>query len=475
MRQMRSRALPVLVAVLLPALVAVSLLQLGGATPVPSLSPGGATPGPAGHAALRAPSISPNNHNNTSPPLRGMPPATGGVHLNEQDEGELPHPAIVPGALDTVIQSTLPAPRIPATATNFDGMVAAGYAPPDTNGAVGPSQYVQIVNASFEVLSKSGTILFGPVAINTLWTGFGGGCQTNNNGDPTVRYDRLADRWIITQFSVTTTPYLECVAVSATGDPTGAYYRYSFNYGSTAFPDYPKLGVWPDAYYETFNMFTGGTTFAGAQVCAYDRTKMLAGLTATQQCFTTSATYGGLLPSDLDGTLPPPAGSPNYLVALGATTRASATWKFHVDWATPANSTFTGPVSITVPAYAEACGGGTCIPQSGTTNQLDSLADRLMYRLAYRNFGDHESLVVNHSVTAGASVGVRWYELRVASGTPLALPGWNVRPRRELPLDGQHRPGPGRGHGARLQRLEQLAPPGDRLHGPARRRHRWAR
>src|SRR6185295_17530249 len=114
----------------------------------------------------------------------------------------------------------------------------------------------------------------------------------------------------------------------------------------------------------------------------------------------------------------PPAGAPNPLVALGATSTTLALWKFHVDFTTPANSTFTGPASLTVPGYAEACGGGTCIPQGTTTNRLDSLADRLMYRAAYRNFGDHEALVVNHSVTVGSSVGLRWYELRGVTTTP---------------------------------------------------------
>src|SRR5436189_122103 len=83
-------------------------------------------------------------------------------------------------------------------------------------------------------------------AINQIWSGFGGGCQTNNDGDPTVVYDGIADRWVISQFSVTTTPYLMCVAVSTSPDPTGSYYRYSFGYGSVNFPDYPKLSVWPD-------------------------------------------------------------------------------------------------------------------------------------------------------------------------------------------------------------------------------------
>src|SRR5205823_7014717 len=127
--------------------------------------------------------------------------------------------------------------------------------------------------------------------------------------------------------------------------------------------------------------------------------------------------YGGLLPADLDGSTAPPAGAPNDVVSFG--TNSLLLWRFHTDWATPANSTLTGPTTIPVAAFSPACtGGGTCIPQSGTTQKLDSLADRLMYRLAYRNFGDHESLVVNHSVTAGSSVGVRWYELRNPNGTP---------------------------------------------------------
>src|SRR6202030_4867666 len=114
----------------------------------------------------------------------------------------------------------------------------------------------------------------------------------------------------------------------------------------------------------------------------------------------------------------PPAGSPDYGAALGASSTQLAYRKFHTDWVTPGNTTLTGPTALTVASYALACGGGTCIPQAGTTQQLDSLADRLMYRLAYRNLGDHESLLVNHSVTAGSSVGVRWDELRSPNGTP---------------------------------------------------------
>jgi hypothetical protein len=336
--------------------------------------------------------------------------------------------------LHAPVQTRIGSAAAPSTSSNFDG-VGNGFtgpqgtftvnaAPPDPNGAVGPHDYVQTVNTDFAIFNKDasrgtvGSVRYGPVAINTLWSGFGGLCQTDNDGDPTVVYDSVADRWIISQFAVTNPNpnFYQCVAVSTTGDPTGSYYRYAFSY--TSFPDYPKMGVWPDAYYETYNLFNAsGTTFLGAEACAFNRAQMLTGATATQQCFQTSTSYGGLLPANLDGSTLPPSGSPNYMVALGTTT-SLAFWKFHVDWTTPANTTFTGPSSIAVASYAQACGGGTCIPQSGTTQQLDSLADRVMYRLSYRNFGDHESLVVDHAVTAGSSVGMRWYEIRNPSGTP---------------------------------------------------------
>ncbi|TMK98253.1 MAG: hypothetical protein E6G34_11415 [Actinobacteria bacterium] len=333
------------------------------------------------------------------------------------------------GAQTAGIQRSAATRAAPATVLNFDGIgegfsgpqgsFSVNSAPPDPNAAVGPSQIVETVNTDIAVFNKSGAAVYGPVPINTLWSGFGGACQTNNDGDATVSYDRIANRWIVQQFSVSTTPYLECVAVSQTGDPTGAYNRYSFQY--VDFPDYPKLAVWADAYYVTYNMFAGNGPFRGGQVCALDRASMLAGAAATQQCFNVGTSYGGLLASDLDGASLPPTGSPDYVVALGASANQLAYWKFHVDWTTPANTSLTGPTTLATAAYSEACGGGTCIPQAGTTQKLDSLGDRLMYRLAYRNFGDHESLAVDHSVTAGSSTGVRWYELRPNTSHNLSI------------------------------------------------------
>ena len=359
-------------------------------------------------------------------PVRGRSHPALGLHTVASAGaafGEAPAPSGLPAA-SLALQA-------PTVNSSFDGVgngfvgpqgtFSVNSAPPDTTGDVGPNNYVQMVNTDFAVFSKTGTVLYGPVPTNTLWSGFGGGCQTDNDGDGSVVYDRAADRWILAQFAVSSSPsgpFSECVAVSQTGDPTGAYYRYAFSYSD--FPDYPKLGVWPDGYYATYNMFNAaGTAFLGSQACAFDRTKMLAGLAASQQCFATSDTQtpGGLLPSHLDGATAPPAGAPNYLVGLGPSAGTLTTFTLHVDWTTPANSALTGPTLLSVAAFSQLCGGGSCVPQTGTTTKLDSLADRLMYRLDYRNFGDHEALVVGHAVTvATAGAGMRWYELRVSGG-----------------------------------------------------------
>src|SRR5882762_5202774 len=366
-----------------------------------------------------------NVHHDVSAPLREMilhaPPPSLEKHEAEPVRRIPLPPGLTQIEEDSVRQRTV-VPFTPVVGTSFEGLGAGQYgftvnsAPPDTNGTVGETQYVQWVNSSFAIFNKStGALIAGPTAGNTLWSGFGGGCQTNNDGDPVVLYDKAAQRWIFSQFSVSTTPFLQCIAVSTTSDATGVYNRYSFQYNN--FDDYPKMGVWSDAYYETFNMFggTGNNTFLGGDVCAYDRAAMLAGAAATQVCFQQGTSVGGLLPSDIDGSTPPPAGSPNYMVDFG--NNSLNLFKFHVDFTTPANSTFTGPTVIPVAAFSPLC-GGACVPHPGTTQQLDSLADRLMYRLAYRNFGTRESLVVNHSVVAGSGGGVRWYEIQNPSGTP---------------------------------------------------------
>ena len=254
---------------------------------------------------------------------------------------------------------------------------------------------------------------------NTLFTTFGGDCELDNDGDATVIYDHLADRWVISQFAVSSgPPYYQCVAVSTGSDATGTWHRYAFQYDS--FPDYPKLGSWPDAYYETFNLFDDSTSaFLGPEVCAYDRAAMLDGDPATQHCYLLDSQYGGLLPSDLDGSTPPPAGAPNYILGLSDAPTLNE-WRFDVDWACTTNcDELTDEHPVAVSPFTLPCNGtgGTCIPEKSGV-KLDTLGDRLMYRLAYRNINGYGALVVNHSVTAGSVTGIRWYELHADNSSP---------------------------------------------------------
>ncbi len=301
------------------------------------------------------------------------------------------------------------------------GRYTTNSAPPDTNGAVGDIQVVELVNSAYAVFDKStGAVIAGPIDTKTLWAGFGGGCEKNDDGDGVVLFDKTTHRWILSQFSTSTKPYLECVAVSQTNDATGKYYRYSF--AQPYFNDYPKLGVWSDAVYATYNLFSGNNAI-GARACAMDRSAMVTGASATQECFTLRNQFSTMLPSDMDGATPPPAGAPNYMVAMG--TNNLQEWSFHADFTKPANAKITGPVNIATAAFKPACTATNtvCVPQKGTSQKIDTLSDRLMFRLAYRNFAGatpaHESLVVTHTVKTATNVAaVRWYEIRSPGSSP---------------------------------------------------------
>jgi len=342
-------------------------------------------------------------------PLRSRPVARGG--------------APAPGLRDEALQTSVGDPlelEDEGGKPRFPGVGANGFAPPDPNLAVGPAHIVQIVNSEFAVYSKSGAIFAGyPHSIGSLFSALGGGCA-GQSGDPIVQYDKAADRWLISQLGSLSTPGIECIAVSQSNDPTGAYNLYSYSFDASSFGndylnDYPKFGVWPtstnSAYMATYNLFTNSGLFVGGALCAYDRAAMLSGAASPISICATINGDGGFLPADLDGSTLPPAGAPGYFLTL-ETLSSLRYYQLSPNFANPASSTLSAATDIAVTSFNEACGGGTCIPQAGTSQQLDSLGDRLMYRLAYRNFGDHEALVVNHSVATGASVGVRWYELR---------------------------------------------------------------
>lgn len=322
----------------------------------------------------------------------------------------------------------------PAPSSSFDGMAGTGLGtPPDTTGEAGPSHFVQATNEGFEIFDKSGTVLYGPAGIETLWSGIGDSCELNGEGDPIVQYDQLADRWLISQFAFDLTargepvgPFLECIAVSVSGDPLGEYFRYSFIVSDSTFPDFPKFGVWPDGYYMTTHLFDPATGFyQGLGVIAFDRADMLAGRPADMQPFaSTRPSFFGMLPSDIDGMRPPALGMPNFLVSVDDARNKIQVFYFFVDWVRPAASVIAGPIDLNVTAFdTNMCNGNpSCIPQPATTTKLDALADGIvMYRLAYRNFEDHESLILNHTVdvTGDNVAGIRWYELTNLAETPV--------------------------------------------------------
>ncbi len=356
----------------------------------------------------------------------------------------------VDGALPTFV----PAPAMPGPSVSFDGLSAdddqaafgGRFEPPDTNGDVGPNHYVQIVNSLFRIYDKTGTPITAVAKLSDLFAPIGGTCgslSTGNDGDPIALYDPLADRWLLSEFALPGfpgPPYHQCVAISQTGDPTGSYYLYDFLM-PPVINDYPHFGVWPDGYYMSDNQFNQtGTAYVGAGLFAFDRLKMLVG--------DPSATYiyfdygpidpnaGGMLPTDLDGLVPPPPGTPNFFMEyradeFGDPNDALRIYEFHADFANPASSTVTVRPDLVVAAFdARQPSGRTDIEQPApaiASQYVDSVSDRMMHRIAYRTLaGGVQSFVANWTVnvsgvnpTSAATyqAGIRFEELRRDAGT----------------------------------------------------------
>ncbi len=366
------------------------------------------------------------------------------------------------------------------TVTSFEGIDASQVPHPETdvdpNGAVGTKQYMEWTNVYYQAFDK---VTFAPIWPTpqpgpTMFLANGiTACNNFNGGDVVIIFDRLASRWVLAAHTPGPT-YYYCVAVSSTDDLTSAslkWYTYAFPINSylgtnpegvTYYPDWPKIATWPDAYYVGIDLgdVSAGYIDVGVVACALDRTNMLIGATAnTPQCFSApSPMVGGadylahsLEPADVEGTTPPAPGSAEYFVSIqnpvvdGVTTTSDSfnLWQFHVDWSNPANSTFTQS-SVTVPAYTPGCystsspGNTMCVPEPSTASdgqRIDSVGDRIMFRLAYRNFGDYQSYLLTHTVQAGAGVrtqtAIRWYELR-GSGTPTLYQSGTISPDKTL-------------------------------------------
>ncbi|MFH1160368.1 MAG: T9SS type A sorting domain-containing protein [bacterium] len=359
-----------------------------------------------------------------SPPLRDMYRIAPGPVDRSWKDGVVPNrfnqeePGTEAGILnapDAALQDYFGSLLTDTTISNFDGLAASGSVPPDTYGEAGLTYYYQVVNTSYAIFNKTGEIIFGPYPSHSIWMGMP---NNDNSGDAVVLYDETADRWLFTQFSLPnypSGPFFQMIAVSQTNDPTGSWYRWQYEF--PLMPDYPKFGVWTDGYYMSSNNF-GSSGFANNGAYGFDRSAMLAGATdPILISFTLNAGGGGfntIYPADCDGPLPS-FGTPNY---FGFIKRSSpqyfGIYEFHADFVNPYNSTFSNLLSLNVTPFTSQLDG---IPQPGTNVKLETISDRLMYRLQFRKFNGYDVLVANHTVNAGGGIaGVRWYEFRKTTG-----------------------------------------------------------
>jgi hypothetical protein len=351
--------------------------------------------------------------------------------------------------VDAARQSSFASISALTPSANFDGLsnndnfalYGGRVNPPDPVGAIGPNHYVEAINLAVAVYNKSGTKLLGPIALGSLWDGFAVPQCSGNAGDPIVLYDQFVDRWIITQFTPPSdTDNWNCVAISQSGDPTGAYYRYAF-YTGTNFPDYPKFGVWTDSYVATTREF-GPTVEYGIGVYAFEKNKMINGQPARAVGFYLDGNNPAILPLVGDGLLPayvdgkqkplnaasiPLVGTQDDGGGYGATFDAVNIFELSVKWrSTPVASLALAtqlPVASFDSVFPCAPTSRDCLPQPGIVdpNQfLDVLSyrQRALHRLAYRNMKTYDAMVTGQAVEAMPGVaGMRWYEIRRSGGS----------------------------------------------------------
>ena len=374
-----------------------------------------------------------------TPPLRDIPPISAAEYeiMVAKAEEKLLNPKLrtreypfaetaLPKGPDGVWQKSQGVNKAAQRApdVNFQGQTSP-YFPPDENGVAGPNHYMQTVNTTYAIYSKTGTLVAGPTNMNQLFGSVpGANC---NDGDPIVLYDQLAGRWLAAEFSLCGSPDRMLVAVSATDDPTGIWYQYSFN--MAGMPDYEKFGIWPDGYYMGTN--TGNNT----DIYVFQREVMLTGgaspkMVSFDNPWRPGSQDGFMMvpPVDNDGG-GAPAGSPGIFIAhqddaFGGGPDQLWIYELDVDWTTTTNSTFTRVQRIDVEPFDSNFGyNWDNIKQPGTSRELDAIPQVIMNAPKYRNFGTHQTIVACHVVDVDATdhAGVRWYELRKTTGD------WTIR------------------------------------------------
>jgi hypothetical protein len=364
--------------------------------------------------------------------LRDLPQVGPAKKRPMHEMGQMPAPLGNGKMIDPVVQTSDSLSAVsqmavaPAPLTSFKGLDLTNWGagwPPDTHGDVGPTHYIQAVNTSIGIFNKSTGARLAAFTFNNFFIAAGGSgvCTTLNYGDPIVMYDQVSGRWIITDFafagSGTTPPYYECIAVSKTADPvSGGWWLYTVTASTTALNDYPKFGIWSDGIYMSANMFTKGATYGGVKVWALNRDDMINGAALRSVAFTLGTSYFSLLPANLKGTLPP-AGTPEYFMSDYGSNTSMKLWKFTTNWTTPSSSTLTGPTSFAVASFTRPAANS--VSQLGSTEKVDTLGDRLMTWLQYRNIGGVESLWVSRTAkVSNSNYGIRWMEVRNMKTTP---------------------------------------------------------
>lgn len=319
---------------------------------------------------------------------------------------------------------------------SFNGTTSPAY-PPDANGTIGPEHYMQTINTVFTIFNRAGAIVAGPTKLNTLFYGLAG--ATNNDGDPIVLYDEQADRWLMGEFSITSANDYMLIAVSTTNDPTGTWYKYSFDVSET--PDYEKFGIWRDGYY------MGTNTGYSNDIYVFQRDSMLTGQMPMGVMFDNpwrpapSNVFNCVPPLDNDGDFAP-AGEPGLFIAfnddaVGGGSDQLWIYELDVDWSAPASSTFSRTQQISVSGFDSNFGTDwSNIKQLNTAQELDAIPQVIMNPPQYRNFGAYETIVCCHTVDVDNTdhAGIRWYELRrVSSGD------WSIRQLGTYAPDGHSR------------------------------------
>ncbi len=403
------------------------------------------------------------NARDLPPPRRWKP----GDPVREIPRRAYPHPSqrkddrrAANQGVDPLLRLQQPVPQPGSTRAfgtpdrNFDGQGFSGANPPDTVGDVGPNHYVQMINspAGTTVRIYDKALPTPNILADFVLDALGSGFCASGFGDPIVIYDRFADRWMLSEFSVAGTSL--CMYISQTADPTGSYFAYGF--AAPTFPDYPKYAAWPtDANGgQGSYIVTTNETSPESGIFAMDRAAMLAGTAATFQRFVISDLPGFPLqaatPADLDGPNQPPVGTPAVIMRHRDTEAHGGPvapgdvlemWHFDVDWLNPSNTTLTQLTDLDVAEFeSDLCGlaAAGCFPQPGTGTTLDPLREVIMNRLQYLNFNDHESLVGNFvtDVDGTDHGGLRWFELRRGGG---AASPWTLHQEGTYAPDADHR------------------------------------